>query len=103
MKGLQHRNGRTTEAGLWHEADVQLRPLFGRYRVESGHHRLIVSISAFDPQRTSEHTGNLRTRARAPWCRAETFDEKIEKDAHLRQAMTRPRRRVNSSRKHRTR
>ena len=31
---------------------MQLRPLFGRYGVESGHHRLIVSISAFDPFQT---------------------------------------------------
>jgi hypothetical protein len=33
---------------LWHEADVKLRPLFGRYGMESGHHRLVMSISAFD-------------------------------------------------------
>ena len=37
----------------WHEADIKLRPLFGRYGVESGHHRLVMSISAFDPKRTS--------------------------------------------------
>jgi aryl-alcohol dehydrogenase-like predicted oxidoreductase len=29
------------------------RPLFGRFGVESGHHRLVMSISAFDPNRTS--------------------------------------------------
>src|SRR4029077_9460431 len=29
----------------WHEADIKLR---SRYGVESGHHRLIVSLSAFD-------------------------------------------------------
>ena len=34
------------------EADVKLRPLFGRYGVESGHHLLRVSFSAFDPNRT---------------------------------------------------
>jgi hypothetical protein len=33
---------------LWHGADIKLRPLFGRYGVESGHHRLVMSISAFD-------------------------------------------------------
>jgi hypothetical protein len=38
---------------LWHGADIKLRPLFGRYRVESGLHRLVMSISAFDPKRTS--------------------------------------------------
>jgi hypothetical protein len=38
--------------GLWHEADIKLRPLFGRYGVESGHHPLIVSISAYDPRQT---------------------------------------------------
>ena len=39
----------------WHEADIKLRPLFGRYRVESGHHRLVMSISAFDPKQTSSN------------------------------------------------
>jgi hypothetical protein len=34
--------------GYWHEADIKLRPLFGRFGVESGHHRLVMSISAFD-------------------------------------------------------
>ena len=29
--------------------DLPLRPLFSRNGVESGHHRLIVSISALDP------------------------------------------------------
>jgi hypothetical protein len=28
-------------------------PLFGRYGVESGHHRLVMSLSAFDPFRSS--------------------------------------------------
>ena len=32
---------------------MKLRPLFGRYGVESGHHGLVMSISAFDPTRTS--------------------------------------------------
>jgi hypothetical protein len=32
-----------------HEADIKLRPLFGRYGVESGHHLLGLSLSAFDP------------------------------------------------------
>ena len=36
----------------WHKADIKLRPLFSGYWVESGHHRLIVSISAFDPFQT---------------------------------------------------
>jgi hypothetical protein len=33
---------------FWHEADIKQRPLFGRYGVESGHHWLVMSISAFD-------------------------------------------------------
>jgi hypothetical protein len=33
-------------------ADIKLRPLFGRYGVESGHHRFVMSISAFDPEPT---------------------------------------------------
>ena len=37
----------------WHRADTKLRPPFGRYGVESGHHWLVMSISAFDPNRTS--------------------------------------------------
>jgi hypothetical protein len=41
-----------TNVCFWHEADIKLRPLFSRYWVESGHHRLIVSISAFDPSAT---------------------------------------------------
>jgi hypothetical protein len=36
----------------WHKADIKRRPLFGRYWVESGHHRLVMSISAFDPKQT---------------------------------------------------
>ena len=32
---------------------MQLRPLFGRYTVESGHHWLVMSISAYDPERNS--------------------------------------------------
>jgi hypothetical protein len=36
----------------WHQADIKLRPLFGRYAVESGRHWLVMSISAFDPKRT---------------------------------------------------
>jgi ABC transporter substrate binding protein len=38
---------------LWHNSDLPQCPLFGRCRVHSGHHRLIVSISAYDPTRTS--------------------------------------------------
>jgi hypothetical protein len=37
---------------FWHEADIKLRPLFCRYGLESGHYRLIVSISVFDPYAT---------------------------------------------------
>jgi hypothetical protein len=37
---------------FWHEADIKLRPLFGRYKVESGHDWLVMSISAYDPRRT---------------------------------------------------
>jgi hypothetical protein len=37
----------------WHRADIKLRPLFGRDRVESGGHWLVMSISPFDPNRTS--------------------------------------------------
>jgi hypothetical protein len=37
----------------WHGADIKLRPLLRRYWVESGHHRLVMSISAFDPFRSS--------------------------------------------------
>ncbi len=32
---------------------MKLRPLFGRYGVESGQHLLAASISASDPSRTS--------------------------------------------------
>jgi hypothetical protein len=38
---------------FWHGTDIKLRPLFGRHGVQSGHHRLVVSISALDPERTS--------------------------------------------------
>jgi hypothetical protein len=38
----------------WHRADIKLRALLGRYGVESGHHWLVMSISAFDPKRTSK-------------------------------------------------
>ena len=44
--------GRERDVSSWHEADIKQRPLFGRYGLESGHHRLIVSISAFDPSET---------------------------------------------------
>jgi hypothetical protein len=37
----------------WHRADIKPRPLFGRYWVENGHHRLVMNISAFDPKQTS--------------------------------------------------
>ena len=45
--------GGVREVGCWHEADIRQRPLFGRYGVESGHNWLAMSISAFDPTRTS--------------------------------------------------
>jgi hypothetical protein len=38
-----------TNVRLWHGADIKLRPLLGRYGVESGHHWLVMSISAYDP------------------------------------------------------
>ena len=47
-----------TQFRYWHEADIKLRPLFGRYGMESGHHRLVMSISAFDPNRTSHEVLN---------------------------------------------
>ena len=53
---------RSSDVRYWHEADIKLRPLFGRYGVESGHIVLIPSFSAFDPQRTwltSEKPDNL--------------------------------------------
>jgi hypothetical protein len=46
----------------WHEADIKLRPLFGRYGVESGHHRLVMSISGFDPERTFGREPNVMRR-----------------------------------------
>ena len=47
---------------FWHLADIKLRPLFGRFGMESGHHWLVMSISAYDPQRRhAMHTGHLRT------------------------------------------
>jgi hypothetical protein len=48
-----HRLRHCADVRCWHEADIKLRPLFGRYGVESGHNRLVMSISAFDPKRTS--------------------------------------------------
>ena len=47
LLGFADEDGR-----FWHEADVKLRPLFGRYWVESGLHWLVMSISAYDPKRT---------------------------------------------------
>jgi hypothetical protein len=38
----------SANVGLWHGADIKLRPLFGRYGVESGQHLRGVSLSAFD-------------------------------------------------------
>jgi hypothetical protein len=35
-----------TKACSWHGADMKLRPLFGRYGVESGLHLLSLSLSA---------------------------------------------------------
>jgi hypothetical protein len=40
------------DVAYWHGADIKPRPLFGRCGVESGHHWLIMSISAFDPTGT---------------------------------------------------
>ena len=40
------------EGCLWHGADIKPRPLFGRCGVESGHHLLGLSLSAFDPKRS---------------------------------------------------
>jgi hypothetical protein len=37
---------------LWHGADIKLGPLSGRYRVESGHHWLVMSISALNLKST---------------------------------------------------
>ncbi|MGA7613066.1 MAG: hypothetical protein WCF49_23115, partial [Xanthobacteraceae bacterium] len=54
FRGREWRNFTALHFGrCWHEADIKLRPLFGRYGVESGHHRLVMSISAFDPSQTS--------------------------------------------------
>jgi len=36
-----------------HRADIKLRPLLGRYLVESRRHVLMVSFSAYDPLRKS--------------------------------------------------
>ena len=44
----------------WHEADIKLRPLFGRYGVESRRHLLVVSFSVFDPYRTSARIRHAR-------------------------------------------
>jgi hypothetical protein len=41
-----------SDVRFWHGADIKLRPLFSRYGVESGHHRLVMSISAFDQTAT---------------------------------------------------
>jgi hypothetical protein len=38
---------------IWHEADIELRPLFGRCWVESGLRWLVMSISAYDPKQSS--------------------------------------------------
>ena len=51
------QNSKLGTTRFWHEADIKQRPLFGRCGVESGHHRLIVSISAFDPTRTFASRG----------------------------------------------
>jgi hypothetical protein len=40
------------------------RPLFGRFGVESGHHRLVMSISAFDPTATSTRISGSSCEAR---------------------------------------
>jgi hypothetical protein len=46
---LRGKRAALCDVRYWHEADIKLRPLFGCYRVESGHHWLVVSISAYDP------------------------------------------------------
>ena len=43
--------------GLWHEAADLECPRFGRYGVESGLHWLVMSISAYDPNRTINRKG----------------------------------------------
>ena len=47
---INQATGRKGYDRLWHEADIKPRPLFGRFGVESGHHRLVMSVSAFDPK-----------------------------------------------------
>jgi hypothetical protein len=34
----------------------------GRYGVESGHHRLVMSISAFDPKRSQQQSATFSAR-----------------------------------------
>jgi hypothetical protein len=40
---------------LWHGADIKLRPLFGRYGVESGHHPPASDYSHRSKQRLFDH------------------------------------------------
>ena len=42
LLGFADEDGR-----FWHGADIKPRPLFGRYGVESGHSRLVMSIFRF--------------------------------------------------------
>jgi hypothetical protein len=53
---------------FWHGADIKLRPLFGRYQVQSGHHRLVMSFSAFvdGSMNTSEENASASRDGRAP-------------------------------------
>ena len=44
---------------LWHNPDMPTPLLSVRYRVRSGKHLLAASISAFDPQRTSNQTSRI--------------------------------------------
>ena len=52
---------------MWHRADIKLGPLFGRFGVESGHHRLVMSISAFDPFRQA--SSEMGRKATSPFAR----------------------------------
>jgi hypothetical protein len=54
LRGRDWRNFAPLHFGrFWHEAADLERPRFGCYRVISGHDRLVMSFSAFDPSRTS--------------------------------------------------
>jgi hypothetical protein len=53
MRPLKASAVSAIDVGYWHGADIKPRPVFGRYRVESGHHWLVPSIYAYDPLQTS--------------------------------------------------